>query len=284
MKKRVLLGSVALLLVLACSAEVSQVPGNSGKSQPPASSAEATDPDAGSAAEPPNMPPFGNPVDAGADVASKKDSESCALSDFYRDLDGDGFGDPGSVKRACVKPSGYVIDKTDCDDTKAAVHPGAPEVCDQVDNNCDGSLNGSASEAAACNATVGTFRGTYTLLTQEKVGATVINSVNCAGTGTFTVDLAKPKVLTGQLACTYSGRLGGFSGMQSATLEGIVLPSGKIEGTITHQFDTGIARPFGVKGTIGANALVITDATNTWRPNPMSAVPWSVELTVSATK
>ena len=40
------------------------------------------------------------------------------------DLDGDGFTDCGG----------------DCDDDDATIHPGAPELCDGVDNNCDGVL------------------------------------------------------------------------------------------------------------------------------------------------
>ena len=34
-------------------------------------------------------------------------------------------------------PAGYVASGTDCDDASAAVHPGASEVCNGVDDNCD---------------------------------------------------------------------------------------------------------------------------------------------------
>ena len=57
---------------------------------------------------------------------------------FYRDYDGDGYGDAGSSATACSAPSGYVTDATDCDDRDAAVYPGASETCDGVDNDCDG--------------------------------------------------------------------------------------------------------------------------------------------------
>lgn len=33
---------------------------------------------------------------------------------------------------------GYCVEDGDCDDTNASIHPGAPEVCDGIDNNCDG--------------------------------------------------------------------------------------------------------------------------------------------------
>lgn len=57
---------------------------------------------------------------------------------YYKDGDGDGYGDTATKKLACAAPAGYVDKDADCDDTDAAVHPGAVEVCDHVDNNCNG--------------------------------------------------------------------------------------------------------------------------------------------------
>ena len=57
---------------------------------------------------------------------------------WFADVDGDGFGDRLSTSAACSVPSGYVADFTDCDDTDPAIKPGATEVCDYIDNNCDG--------------------------------------------------------------------------------------------------------------------------------------------------
>jgi hypothetical protein len=56
---------------------------------------------------------------------------------YYRDLDGDGFGNRLSRVRTCVAPSGYVASRTDCNDSNSAIRPGATEVCDSVDNDCD---------------------------------------------------------------------------------------------------------------------------------------------------
>jgi MYXO-CTERM domain-containing protein len=59
-----------------------------------------------------------------------------------RDLDGDGHGDPNdTVVTMCVPPAGYVSNDGDCDDTNPAVYPGALEVCDGVDGNCNGVLD-----------------------------------------------------------------------------------------------------------------------------------------------
>jgi gliding motility-associated-like protein len=63
--------------------------------------------------------------------------EGLTLTTFYADADFDGFGDPTNTFDACVAPSGYVSDNTDCDDSNNTIYPGAVELCDGLDNNCD---------------------------------------------------------------------------------------------------------------------------------------------------
>ena len=60
---------------------------------------------------------------------------------YYRDSDGDGYGDAGHPIQNCSVPAGYVGNSTDCDDTRASVNPGAAEVCDGIDNNCNGQVD-----------------------------------------------------------------------------------------------------------------------------------------------
>lgn len=60
---------------------------------------------------------------------------------YYEDADSDGFGDPSSSTVACTAPTGFVLDNTDCDDTNPATYPGATEVCDGEDNNCDNNID-----------------------------------------------------------------------------------------------------------------------------------------------
>jgi hypothetical protein len=58
---------------------------------------------------------------------------------FYKDTDGDGYGDYNNAIVAFSMPTGYVANNTDCDDTNAAVNPGAIEdFTDNIDNNCNG--------------------------------------------------------------------------------------------------------------------------------------------------
>jgi hypothetical protein len=59
-------------------------------------------------------------------------------SSWYEDADGDGFGDRSAGTTACEQPDGYVSNSTDCDDDDAQAFPGNPELCDGIDNNCDG--------------------------------------------------------------------------------------------------------------------------------------------------
>jgi len=47
----------------------------------------------------------------------------CAVTSFYRDADGDGFGNITKPFQACVAPEGYVPNRDDADDTNAKVHP-----------------------------------------------------------------------------------------------------------------------------------------------------------------
>ncbi len=57
---------------------------------------------------------------------------------YFADADGDTWGDGDAGVWACPPPAGYVTDSTDCDDSNAAIYPWATEVCNELDDNCDG--------------------------------------------------------------------------------------------------------------------------------------------------
>ena len=59
----------------------------------------------------------------------------------HPDDDGDGYGDPERAQTDCDPDPSFIADGTDCDDARAEVHPGAEEVCDTLDNDCDGAVD-----------------------------------------------------------------------------------------------------------------------------------------------
>lgn len=82
------------------------------------------------------------------------DEDAIDQTTFYKDGDTDGYGIAmplafGDSLRGCAPPMGYVVDHTDCDDTTNTMNPGQPEICDTVDNNCDGVIDNDAVNALA---------------------------------------------------------------------------------------------------------------------------------------
>ena len=74
---------------------------------------------------------------------STDDSSAINTSTWYRDADGDGYGTSATSVESCDAPTGYVDNTEDCDDTDSAVSPDAAEICDELDNDCDGSIDGT---------------------------------------------------------------------------------------------------------------------------------------------
>jgi hypothetical protein len=61
---------------------------------------------------------------------------------YYHDSDRDGFGNSEESRQLCgIIPIEYVWNDLDCDDTDASINPDATEVCDEVDNDCDGRID-----------------------------------------------------------------------------------------------------------------------------------------------
>ncbi|MCP4808075.1 MAG: hypothetical protein GY913_31535 [Proteobacteria bacterium] len=69
---------------------------------------------------------------------------------FFEDADGDGYG--GQPVTAC-SADGYALVGGDCDDGDAAVNPGATELCDDIDQDCDGSSEDVLGASDDCPAT-----------------------------------------------------------------------------------------------------------------------------------
>ncbi|WP_188720495.1 Ig-like domain-containing protein [Actibacterium pelagium] len=77
----------------------------------------------------------------GIDNDCDGDIDEGVLTTYYQDLDEDNYGNPNVTQDAATQPVGYVTDNNDCDDTDDTVNPGATEVEDGVDNDCDGIID-----------------------------------------------------------------------------------------------------------------------------------------------
>ncbi|MBK7151841.1 MAG: hypothetical protein IPH72_08790 [Sandaracinaceae bacterium] len=68
--------------------------------------------------------------------------EATVRTTYYRDFDVDTFGDPTVTMQLCAPMNGWVLNATDCDDSRMAVRPGATELCaNGLDDDCDTSLD-----------------------------------------------------------------------------------------------------------------------------------------------
>jgi len=66
---------------------------------------------------------------------------------WYKDADNDLYSDGATNTTSCTRPAGYKVASEltatsgDCDDSDASVNPGATEVCNGIDDNCDGNID-----------------------------------------------------------------------------------------------------------------------------------------------
>lgn len=101
----------------------------------------------------------------------------CAGQTYYLDGDSDGIGRADFSQLGCkdAPPKAFVATMGDCDDYRKTVFPGAKELCNMVDDNCDGSIDENAVPVELWPDADGD--GYYDART-EKVG---MPKVGCAG-------------------------------------------------------------------------------------------------------
>lgn len=133
--------------------------------------------------EDPNISPATNEVCDDVDQNCDGNADTDLGSPWFPDADEDGFGQiDGTPTIACNKPEGHVASSTDCDDTRYHVSPDADELCDGVDQNCNGLIDDDALDAIAWYADLdgdgfGVYDTTIRACTQPPNGAT--NYADC---------------------------------------------------------------------------------------------------------
>ena len=130
--------------------------------QPSGTVADGTDCDDTDAAVNPAATEICDADDTDEDCSGDADDDdtgvdSSTFDTWYTDADSDGYGDAGSPQSQCDQPSGAVADDTDCDDTDAAVNPGANEVCDASDTDEDCSGDADDSDTGVDSSTLTTW-------------------------------------------------------------------------------------------------------------------------------
>jgi MYXO-CTERM domain-containing protein len=70
------------------------------------------------------------------------DTDAALPVDLWPDADGDGAGDDSAAPSLTCPGPGWSADALDCDDGEQAVNPGATEVCNGLDDDCEGTSDG----------------------------------------------------------------------------------------------------------------------------------------------
>ena len=83
-----------------------------------------------------------NGIDNDCDGAADDEDPSVdSAPEWFLDADTDGFGNQNIALTACLQPTNYVSDATDCNDLDFDVNTDAIEICDTIDNNCSGDID-----------------------------------------------------------------------------------------------------------------------------------------------
>ena len=190
--------------------------------------------------------------DIDEDCSGSADDADASVTDasktsFYKDGDADGYGETRAMERHCDAVKGYALKKDDCDDDAPQNFPGAPELCDGVENNCLTTGQWSAAAEAGSISAV-TKDGNWEDLRKAFPSVAPAASTPwtapadgtlyvCAGTFYGRVDASKPGTFTviGRAGAAQSHLAGAGAGsiidaqagITSIKITGVTLQGGK---------------------------------------------------------
>ncbi|MBK9731335.1 MAG: hypothetical protein IPO83_08615 [Chitinophagaceae bacterium] len=109
-----------------------------------------------------------------------------SLCTYYADNDLDGYGSGTAVFMACscTPPVGYVTNDNDCNDFNASVHIGVIEICNLLDDDCDG-LTDAADPSVSGAGTYYTdadgdgYGGSVAIIACSQPGGTSLTNNDC---------------------------------------------------------------------------------------------------------
>ncbi|WP_158623492.1 MopE-related protein [Corallococcus sp. CA053C] len=199
---------------------------------------------------------------ASSEVCDGKDNDCDGQSDdglafqaWYRDQDGDIYGLTSTSVLACLQPAGHVPNGGDCNDNNPAFNPGAPEVCDGVDNDCDGQVDeGTSCGVASASKLAAGFNHSLAVKQDGTVWAWGRNSEGQLGDGMQTNGSTPVQAqgLTGVAAVLAGGRH-----TLAVKQDGTVWAWGRnSEGQLGDGTMTSRSTPVQVPGVTGVAALV----------------------------
>jgi hypothetical protein len=117
----------------------------------------------------------------GVDNDGDGEIDEGVLNTYYIDGDGDGYG--SDAVEACEAPEGSADAPGDCDDGDAAVHPGADEVCNEIDDDCDSVIDEGLTHTYFLDSDGDGFGGTTVAVTAcSPPDGYVDNALDCDDT------------------------------------------------------------------------------------------------------
>ncbi|HFA50062.1 MAG TPA: T9SS type A sorting domain-containing protein [Bacteroidetes bacterium] len=181
------------------------------------------------------------------------DSNAFPGQTWHKDGDNDGYSD-GSTQTACLRPADHktaaelTATDIDCNDNDPAINPGATEVCNGIDDNCDGSIDEGTSGGL-------TYTGNVAFYTQADVDnfsqcySTINGSLTIIGAGiTDLSNLSNLEEVTGNVNIQTTG-LTNLAGLDNLATVG---------GTLTIYYNLSLSSLAGLGGlsSVGGSLMI----------------------------